>query len=234
MIPTLQNCSLCVDLEEATTWSAKVGPAYNEVPSTKYWTKLLKNDVREFGHEAPAMGGWLSGLNDLPVPPNWTSGIVKHGMTVMFDGSIVDWTDGSRIAVEFDNRIADGKGHNWNFSNQINLSEGGMWQVDPETGKWQDTGVQVIPKPFIWNDLEFTNRVDFTNVKASFLSMKFNEAEYQAPANFQNLNPMKDATGHFWKRGANLQVQQCRQTAGLALLWAINVYMIWSPDPQPS
>ena len=216
------------NLESQPSWSAKVGPQYNAVSSTSYWTKLLSNGWREFGHEAPAQGGWLSGLNDLPIPDGFVSGLVRHRASLMFDASILDWTTGARILVEFDNRVADGLGNNFNFSNQINLSNNWMWQVDPATGKWTDTGNRISPLyPFVWHDIEFENFIDFQNKKLSFVALTVNKTRYTAPPALSNLSPMRDPQGHFWKRGANLQVQMCRQTAGISLLWAKQIEMGW-------
>lgn len=219
---SLTNQSVLDNLELEQTWSAKVGPAYNPVASTQYWTSL-RGTVREFGHIAPALGGWLSGLNDLPIPDGWTKGTVIHRARMLFDASIVNWAQGSRIAVEFDNRVSDGKGNNWNFSNQINLSEQWMWQVDPQTGKWTNV-VQIDPMAALgWHDVAFENAVDFAAVKASFVSLTVDEVRYAAPSQFHGLTPMKAN----WTRGANLQVQMCRQTAGVALLYAKDIGMTW-------
>jgi hypothetical protein len=230
---TIQNESVLTNLERETTWSEKAGPEYNNPPSTTFWTKLLKNGIREFGHVAPAGGGWLSGLNDLAIPAGFVRGNVIHKARMLFDASIMDWTTGSRIVCEFDNRVADGKGNNFNFSNQINLSNGSFWQVDPQTGKWTNS-VQIAPlAPLTWYDLEFTNFLDLAALKLSFLSLKVrpdgdgNGVTYVAPAVLGKLTPMKDAAGHAWARGANLQVQQCRQTAGVALLYAYDIGMVW-------
>jgi len=230
---TLQNESELKNLELQTTWSEKVGPAYNAVSSTIYWTKL-NGTIREFGHIAPAQGGWLSGLNDLPIPAGLVVGNVIHRARMMFDGSIFDWTTGSRIAVEFDNRVCDGLGNNFNFSNQINLSDGSMWQVDNQTGKWTNAVAIAQLEPLTWYDLVFENHVDMSAMKLSFISLTVGKSfstdapiVYPAPAALQNLTPMKDAAGHFWARGANLQVQQCRQTAGVALLYAYDIGMEW-------
>lgn len=216
------------NLESQPTWSAKVGPAYNPVNSTKYWSTLLSNGWREFGHEAPAQGGWLSGLNDLPIPSGFTKGLVRHRLSLMFDASILNWTTGARILAELDNRVADGKGNNFNYSNQINLSSNWMWQVDPQTGKWTDTGVRIAPlAPFQWHDFEFENAIDFVANKLSFVSLTVNGVRYAAPAVFSNLTPMKDPQGHFWKQGANLQVQMCRQTAGVSVMWGRKIGIGW-------
>lgn len=212
-------------LEMSPLWSAKVGPEYNPVPSTQYWSKSV-GLIREFGHIAPAQGGFLSGLNDLPLPPNWSKGTVIHQAKFCFDASVVNWAQGSRIAVEFDNRISDGKGNNFNFSNQLNLSRNWMWQCDPQTGEWTDV-VQIAPlAPLQWHDIAFDNFCDFGALKASFVSLTVNGVRYAAPEQFFNLTPAKAN----WGVGANLQVQMCRQMAGVGLLWAKNIGITFIPQ----
>ena len=226
----LQNQYVLENLETETTWSAKVGPSYNPVSSTKYWTTLFSDGIREFGHEAPALGGWLSGLNNLPIPANWTKGTIIHSAQMLFDGSIIDWTKGSRIACEFDNRVADGKGNNFNFSNQFNLSEDWMWQVDNQTGKWTNV-VKITPlTPFTWHDISFENEVDFETLKLSFISLTTDDIQYKTSSAFYDLTPMKDLVGHSWSLGSNLQIQMCRQTAGVALLYARNIRVKFIPQ----
>lgn len=226
MSQALQNQSVLESLELQTTWSAKVGPEYNKIESTKYWTTLRSNGIREYGHEAPAGGGWLSGLNDLSIPSNWTKGVCKHRLLLAFDMSVVDWASGSRI-VELDNRISDGKGNNFNFSNQFNLSENWMWQVDPQTGVWTDTGIRIPPlAPLVWHDVEFENHVDFVGLRASFQAVKIDGTRYAAPTKFSNLIPVRAN----WGRGSNLQVQMCRQSAGIAMMWARGIRLTWIPD----
>jgi hypothetical protein len=231
----LQNESVLDNLELNPAWTAKVGPQYNAVSSTSYWTKLNGN-IREFGHVAPALGGWLSGLNDLPIPEGFGNFSVIHKARVMFDGSIFDWTTGSRIAAEFDNRVADGLGNNFNFSEQLNLSAGWMWQVDNQTGNWTNAVRIAALDPLTWYDLEYENSLDLSALKLSFISLTVRKAfstadpvAYLAPASLHGLTPMKDAAGKFWTRGANLQMQQCRQTAGVGLLWAHRIGMKWIP-----
>lgn len=226
--PTLQQQYVLRDLEQSPLWSAKIGPAYNPVASTVYGTKLLAGSAREFFHEAPPMGGFLSGLNNLPLPPNWVRGTVIHRARILFDGSIVDGE--ARIACEFDNRIADGRGNNFNFSNQINIAEGWMWQVDNQTGRWTNSVKIPALAPLEWHSIAFESAIDMEALTLAFKSLVIDGVPYTAPASLSNLTAMKDPAGHPWARGANLQVQMCRQTAGFSELYLRSIGITFIPE----
>lgn len=74
-------------------------------------------------------------------------------------------------------------------SAQLNLAEGGMWQIDDATPTWVDTGYKPGPFPAgVWTPFTIVYKLDYTAKTLSVISIaQGNNAAYAIPATLQNI-----------------------------------------------
>lgn len=107
-------------------------------------------------------------------------------------------------ACEFDLRIQLGE-WNFNFSGQLNLAKGGMWQLVDSSEAWVDT--QIVPGPFsedLWTQVRLYYEMDVAAHTFATTMVTVGMDSWEVPENLRNISASKKN----WESGtATIQVQ---------------------------
>jgi hypothetical protein len=192
-------------LQTSSAWGTNTSQAVNKGPvPTSFGSRLLAGGVRQFYITGAPYSGYVNFLSCpiLPAP----LGLLTLRFRLMID------EPASRLAqiFEFDSRLCLNK-IGINLSSQLNVAEGGMWQINKVNGDWIDTGILVGKlAPYGQYDFELQYKFDFAKKLYSHLSVNWGTGPKPIPPTLQNLA----ATPLDWDDTCNAQVQLCTNSQG--------------------
>lgn len=176
----------------------------------------------------PEEGGALfSPKSDAPLPTTFQARYFGFNRRVMFLMPDQLGRD------EFDLKVTFAGGLQSNWSNEINWSEGGMWQADPnDPPKWVDSGFNVanLIKWEGWNDFMFRGSTDgkVWNID----SLYCNGTTFTSlPASYKGI-PLKQTN---WSAGGHMQLQaEVMNTPAFTVVRYQNAQIVMSDNPIPT
>lgn len=193
----LRDCNL----EYQKTWETKTGPDISGTPKPIIpdKTKIDQSNGKYIvlSTQGKAYADWMAALHR-PVLPN--TGKLSLSFELTLGEEAVDL--GGEF--EFDTRLAIG-GFNYNFSSQINCTEGWHMQISDVKGLWVDSGMNVGKlAPLIPHNFVYSYVFDITAKKYSFTTISIDGKLFFVPSKLQGL-----IAGKFdWADSCSLQVQQ--------------------------
>jgi hypothetical protein len=111
----------------------------------------------------------------------------------------------------------------FDLSAQVDMSKGGMFQIDKEGGGWVDTGILIPPVPNRWNHLMVRSKMDIAGGTFSVLSVN----EIPIPSELQNVPLLKSN----WQPVAAVQLQNEVSKPGVLIITYDAVSLYWSDQP---
>jgi hypothetical protein len=190
------------NLQMQPNWASHVGSIIGGVPPSKYgWTLDPLLGTRSFYTEYSGSGyaDWEAYITR-PVMTN--TGNLGLRFNLMVNPAVITCAQ----ALEFDTRVGDKDGYNYNFSHQLNYAEGGHLQISNAQGDWVDTGFVPgkLQTPDTWYPYYLKYYFDIVKKTYGFISISIGVQTYVIPSNLQNLPAVKNN----WAECAIFQVQQ--------------------------
>ena len=180
-----------------TDWETHVGPDIvtgGKVPD--HYGSLTYGDMMVLYCEGRANSGWMNAIHR-PILPN--SGMCSLYFEMLNDSEVL----ANCQAQEFD-FIYTKDNFKYNFSNQINQSQGGTWQISDENGLWVDTGLKPTKITSVWTSFQFSYRWYEDTKLYQTVSVKIAGVTYMVPPRLHQIK----AKGTNWEDFATVQIQQ--------------------------
>jgi hypothetical protein len=160
---------------ESDAWSVVTGPTINPISPIAQSVITTSDELRLYTI-GEAYAGWLA----KHVAPLLTpSALITFSYLINPDSSATF----NAQALETDTRLTDASGWTYNGSCQLNLAEGGMWQVpNPTTGEWFDIGVRTGPLPAnTWTPVTITYSLDYSARLISIVNIQVSGTTHPIP-----------------------------------------------------
>jgi hypothetical protein len=196
---------------ENANWEAHVGPDINDPPADAYHIVQYNQALSLTMCSAKPYSGWLAKHVE---PLYIEAGIFRFKFTLMID----DATLACAQVAETDVKITDDDSYTYDFSAQLNLAKGWLFQVDqyienPDgTWKWTwaDTNVQIPAlKPYWEYHFEIEHLADYTKKSSAISALIVDGKRYDIVP--QIWIPAKKVG---WAPGeAVFQLQQCNNAS---------------------
>jgi hypothetical protein len=201
---------------EQDDWSSVVGPTINPLSPSAYKAVNTKSELRLYVIGAPD-AGWLA----KHVAPF----VQVPAITFRYDLDPDTATASNAQVIETDSKFTDAAGWTYDGSCQLNLAEGGMWQIANAAGAWVDTGIKSGIVPERWTPIEIVYALDFVNRAISVQSISSDGVLESVPAALQSV-PAKQVG---WEPNQIVtQLQQVLNSTGSAYSVGFrNISYIW-------
>jgi hypothetical protein len=221
-------------LELRSDWTLETGPNINPIPADSFvGTHMGDSSYRITNVSSKAYGGaLLTNKRQVPMLQGSTMNQVFYaGLDLEFLISSADlpflWAHETDVkaCVQGAPNSSTKIPNVFNWSAQVNMGKGGMFQIDAIPGKpgWVDTGIKVPPVPDVWNRLRIRYKADVAAALFSVLSvngMGIDPGQQNMPLQVTN-----------WQPVAAVQLQNEVAMPGVVNISYRNIALLYSPDP---
>jgi len=223
------------DLQMRVDWQLETGPGINPVPadlfvgfhSTDQFLRVTNVSTLQYG------GALLTCKRQVPLVFPGMEKLFYAALYLEFMLSKFDfenlWAHETdlKAVVQGAPNAATKIPNVFDWSAQVNIGRGGMFQIDQVGGGWIDTGIKIPPVPDVWNALEIFFKADVTSSKFSVTGVTSNGSHYNVPTGLQNV-PLLSSN---WQPVAAVQLQNEVSKPGVVNITYRKVNLLYSPDP---